>query len=63
MSTDTDPTTQANYTQIYSTHISLDWNVDFDKKFISGFAEHDLTVKEDGVKEVMYDSFFIIHFV
>ena len=49
-----DPTTQANYTQVVSEHIHFEWAVDFEKKNISGTATHTLSVKEDGVKEVMY---------
>ena len=48
-----DPTTQANYTQIASEHVDLDWTIDFKKKQIAGSATHVLVVKEDGVKEVM----------
>lgn len=49
-----DPTTQANYAQVASEHIYFDWTVDFVKKNISGSATHTLSVKEDGVEEVMY---------
>jgi len=49
-----DPTTQSNYSDVYTTHISLDWLVDFDKKVVSGSATHKLTVASSGVKEVMY---------
>jgi leukotriene-A4 hydrolase len=48
-----DPTTQSNYLDVYTTHISLDWHVDFDKKIISGSAIHLLTVVTSGVGEVM----------
>lgn len=48
-----DPTTQSNYLDVYTTHISLDWLVDFDKKIISGSATHKLTVGSSAVKEVM----------
>jgi len=48
-----DPTTQSNYLDIYTVHISLDWLVDFDKKVISGSATHKLTVASSAVKEVM----------
>jgi hypothetical protein len=48
-----DPTTQSNYLDIYTTHISLDWLVDFDKETISGSAIHKLTVASSGVNEVM----------
>jgi len=48
-----DPTTQSNYLDVYTTHISLDWLVDFEKKNISGSATHKLTVASSGVEEVM----------
>lgn len=48
-----DPTTQSNYTEVYSTHITLDWNVDFDKAIVSGSVTHDLLVKKDGMDKVM----------
>lgn len=48
-----DPTTQSNYLDVYTTHISLDWHVDFDKEVISGSATHELEVVTSGVKEVM----------
>jgi leukotriene-A4 hydrolase len=48
-----DPTTQSNYLDIYTTHISLDWLVDFDKKIISGSATHKLAVASSSVNEVM----------
>ena len=50
---DKDPTSQSNYTQIATTHVSLDWTVDFEKKCIHGSATHQLVAKED-VSEVMY---------
>ena len=49
----TDPTSQANYTKIASTHIDFSWTVDFVRKTISGSATHTFVVKEDGVDEVM----------
>lgn len=48
-----DPTTQSNYLHVHTTHISLNWHVDFDKKIISGSATHQLAVVTPGVKEVM----------
>ena len=48
-----DPTTQSNYLDVYTTHISLDWHVDFDKKIISGSATHRLIVASPGVKHAM----------
>lgn len=49
-----DPTTQANYAQVVSEHIHFDWTVDFEKKNISGSATHTLSVKEDGLTEIVY---------
>jgi leukotriene-A4 hydrolase len=48
-----DPTSQSNYLQISTEHVYFDWNVDFEQKVISGFAVHDLIVKQDGVREVV----------
>jgi leukotriene-A4 hydrolase len=48
-----DPTTQSNYLDVYTTHVSLDWHVHFDKKIISGSATHQLIVVTSDVKEVM----------
>lgn len=50
---DLDPTTQANYTQIASTHVDLEWTVDFEARRVQGSVTHTFAVKEDGVKEVM----------
>ncbi|KAG6829889.1 hypothetical protein H0H92_003022, partial [Tricholoma furcatifolium] len=52
----TDPTTQSNYLQIATEHISLDWTLDFDAQIISGSITHHLLVKEDGVREVIFDT-------
>lgn len=48
-----DPTTQSNYLQIVTEHLSLDWTLDFDARLVSGSAVHHFIVKEDGVKEAM----------
>ena len=48
-----DPTTQSNYQEISSQHVALDWQIDFTHKNLSGSATHDLTVRKDGVEEVM----------
>ena len=49
-----DPTTQANYTQVASTHIHFAWALDFAARNIAGSATHTLAVLEDGVREVVY---------
>ncbi|KAL5518474.1 LAP2 [Sanghuangporus vaninii] len=51
-----DPTTQSNYLSIVTQHVTLDWNVDFDRKVLSGSATHELLVRDIVVKEVIFDS-------
>ncbi|KAK2459750.1 hypothetical protein APHAL10511_008182 [Amanita phalloides] len=51
-----DPTTQSNYLQIASEEVSLDWKLDFEKQTIAGTIVHTLRAKEDGVKEVIFDT-------
>ncbi|KAI0317914.1 peptidase family M1-domain-containing protein [Amylostereum chailletii] len=51
-----DPTSQSNFLQIATTHIHFDWTVDYEKQTVSGSATHKLAVKEDGVKEVIFDT-------
>ncbi|KAG6853530.1 hypothetical protein C0991_003450 [Blastosporella zonata] len=51
-----DPTTQSNYLQIATEHVSFEWTLDFDLQIVSGSATHHLLVKEDGVKEVVFDT-------
>lgn len=48
-----DPTTQANYRDIVSEHVALDWSLDFEKQVIRGSATHTLLVKTQDVKEAM----------
>jgi leukotriene-A4 hydrolase len=50
---DLDPTTQSNYWQIASEHISFDWSVDFTAQTVSGSATHRMKVLLDGVEEAM----------
>lgn len=49
-----DPTTQSNYLQIASEHVSLEWAVDFDQRVITGSALHRLLVKEVDVKQLVW---------
>lgn len=52
-----DPTTQSNYTEIRSTHLHLDWNVDFDKNTISGTVVHDVeAVGEGAFSTIVFDT-------
>lgn len=48
-----DPTTQSNYIAIATQHVAFDWAVDFDKKTVSGSAQHTLITKDSTVKEVV----------
>lgn len=48
-----DPTTQSNYLEISTQHVAFEWHVNFEVQVISGSATHDLTVRKDGVEEVM----------
>ncbi|KAL6301026.1 peptidase family M1-domain-containing protein [Sparassis latifolia] len=51
-----DPTTQANYDQIASSHIDFAWTVDFAQSIISGSATHTFNVKQDDVQQVVLDT-------
>ncbi|KAJ7223250.1 peptidase family M1-domain-containing protein [Mycena pura] len=53
---DLDPTSQSNYWQIASKHITFDWSVDFKTQTLSGFATHRMTVLLDGVGEAIFDT-------
>ncbi|KAN0082871.1 hypothetical protein V8E55_008666 [Tylopilus felleus] len=50
-----DPTSQSNYSKIVTTHLTLDWTIDFEKRYIHGSATHQLVAKED-VSEVIFDT-------
>ncbi|KAF8341710.1 peptidase family M1-domain-containing protein [Amanita rubescens] len=52
-----DPTTQSNYLKIASENISFDWKLDFEKQTISGTVTHTLRANEDGVQDVIFDTF------
>ncbi|KAJ6459517.1 peptidase family M1-domain-containing protein [Mycena sanguinolenta] len=51
-----DPTTQSNYDQVASEHISFDWSVDFKAQNLSGSATHRMNVLVDDVKEAIFDT-------
>lgn len=48
-----DPTSQANYTEIATEHVSFKWTIDFANQKIAGSATHDLRVLKDDIGEVM----------
>ncbi|THH04799.1 hypothetical protein EW145_g5260 [Phellinidium pouzarii] len=47
---------KSNYLAIATDHVAFYWNVDFDLHLISGSATHTLLVKDNVVKEVVFDS-------
>jgi leukotriene-A4 hydrolase len=47
-----DPTSQSNYTKIATTNVSLEWTIDYDKRYIYGSATHRMIALED-VSEIM----------
>ncbi|KAF9017408.1 hypothetical protein BDP27DRAFT_1458460 [Rhodocollybia butyracea] len=51
-----DPTSQANHTEIFTEHCAFKWNVDFTNKKLTGSVTHDLHVAKDGVREVIFDT-------
>ncbi|KAJ7616749.1 peptidase family M1-domain-containing protein [Mycena rosella] len=53
---DLDPTTQSNYWQIASEHVTFDWSVDFAAQIVSGSATHRMNVLLDGVEEAIFDT-------
>lgn len=51
-----DLSTFSNASQAVSTHIKLDWDIDFDNQKISGSAEHVIKVLISGTTHVTFDS-------
>ncbi|KAJ7269987.1 hypothetical protein B0H12DRAFT_1200389 [Mycena haematopus] len=51
-----DPTTQSNYRQVASEHISFDWSIDFAAQILSGSATHRMNVLVDDVEEAIFDT-------
>jgi len=49
-----DITTQSNYADIATQHVTFDWSIDFDAKILTGSATHDMKLNKDGVEEAMY---------
>jgi len=53
------PATQSNYNDIRTTHLHLDWTVDFSQSFIRGSVIHSLVARKDKINEVVFDSSYI----
>lgn len=50
-----DNSTYANIDEVISTHLTLDFSVDFDMKHFSGFVVHKMKVLQDGVNTIFFD--------
>jgi len=56
-----DPTTQANYLQIFTKHVDFDWTLDFAHQVIEGTATHTLLALESSVESVTYIAISMRH--
>ncbi|KAI8983283.1 peptidase family M1-domain-containing protein [Trametes punicea] len=56
MTLPSDPASQANWQEVASEHLGLDWTVDFDKETLSGSVTHTLVWKKADVREVIFDT-------
>ncbi|GAA5904016.1 hypothetical protein JCM5296_002508 [Sporobolomyces johnsonii] len=54
-----DNATQSNFHDIRTTHLSLDWIVDWQQQIIRGSVTHSLTALKDGVDKVIFDSSYL----
>lgn len=54
-----DYSTQANIDQVKTTHVHLDWHVDFNRKVISGHVALDLYTLVDHVDKVILDTSYL----
>ena len=54
-----DVATFANYYEVATEHIHLDWTIDWKKRTFGGSATLTLGVRKEGVKEVKLDAAFL----
>lgn len=57
--TPVDEHTLSNIAQVRTTHLHLDWRIDWDKKLISGSVEHKIEVLENATDKVILDTSFL----
>ncbi|GAB0089567.1 hypothetical protein DMENIID0001_041330 [Sergentomyia squamirostris] len=50
-----DPSSFANADEVVTTHVSLDWTVDFDRSVIAGSAEISLKITAAQIEEILLD--------
>lgn len=51
--------TQSNYRDISTTHLELDWTVDWQQRILRGAVTHHLVAKTDNVRKVILDSSYL----
>ena len=49
----TDYSSQSNLSEAKSTHIHLNWSIDFERSTISGYAKHSVSVLQNTTKFVV----------
>ncbi|KAK9899275.1 hypothetical protein P389DRAFT_150549 [Cystobasidium minutum MCA 4210] len=54
-----DPASQSNYLSVRTTHLDLDWSVDWTARIISGSITHTVQAAHDDVEEVIFDSSYL----
>lgn len=54
-----DPASQSNYLSVRTTHLDLDWSVDWDTRIISGSITHTVQAAHENVEEVIFDSSYL----
>ncbi|KAI7861636.1 peptidase family M1-domain-containing protein [Spinellus fusiger] len=54
-----DPSSLSNLHQVKTTHLHLDWSIDFAKKTISGQVLLDLSILADNVQQVVLDTSYL----
>lgn len=54
-----DPASQSNYLSVRTTHLDLDWSVDWTTRIISGSITHTVQAAHDEVQEVIFDSSYL----
>lgn len=54
-----DPSSLANLSEVKTTHLHLDWTIDFEQKRIRGHVLLDLTTLEPNVNQVILDTSYL----
>jgi len=54
-----DTASQSNYLSVRTTHLHLDWTIDWDDRKIAGSVTHTLEAQHDGVDEICLDASYL----